>query len=73
MNIFAPDKRDLLAESPEDNCANHYYFDRSFASAYWGAINLARRLENIDYPPINPGAVAWQVYHDECSNLPSCH
>lgn len=74
MNIYAPSRIELLSESSEGNCAQHYAYLRACASAYWGAINYARRLiKEYDLVDILAQPLSWQLYSEEVDEIPSCH
>lgn len=65
LNIYAPAKEDILRESPEDNCSEHYHFRRAWDEAYWGQILHAFNLRQLRVN--NAEAVAYQEFSVEVS------
>lgn len=67
VNFFAPAKRDLLLEHPEENETYTYAFNRAWYSAYWGQIHMAYRLRKAgdDAPEYR----AYIAFNDEVAKL----
>jgi hypothetical protein len=70
MNIYAPSKYDLLYESEEGNCTEHYAFLRNWYEAKWGAILFAYSLYKSYH--VNLGQMVWEEFDNETQNIP-CH
>lgn len=67
LNIYAPAKEDILNESPDGNCSEHYHFLRAWYEAYWGQILHAYDMAQRGVRNISANRLAYEEFSKEVS------